>query len=87
MANSEWRMASSLGSLVLQRPYQSPNHFAQTLASHERRLEVDLRQDAHALRQKQMRFQLFQRALRYPQMLHEAASIFPPVTFRDIGWH
>src|SRR3954465_13523044 len=32
-----------------------------------------------------MRFQLFQRALRYPQMLYEAARIFPSVTLGDIG--
>src|SRR6202171_1770076 len=34
-----------------------------------------------------MRFQLFQRALWYSQMLHEIAGVFPPVTFRNMGRH
>jgi len=71
--------------LFLQRPYQSAKHFAQALALRENRLQIQHRQDADALRQKQMRFELFQRALRDSQMLHEVAGIFLPVTFRNIG--
>src|SRR5437879_4651953 len=86
MANGEWRMAS-FRRLVLQRPYQGAKHFAQALALRENRLQIQHRQDANALRQKQMRFELFQRALRDSRMLHEASGIFSPVTFRNIGWN
>ncbi len=78
-------MESSGSGLFLQRPYQNAKHFAQALALDENRLQIQRWQDTDALGQKQVRFQLFQRALRDSQMLHEAAGIFPTVTFRDIG--
>jgi hypothetical protein len=73
--------------LVLKRPYQGAEHFSQALALGENWSQVDHRQDADAFCQKQMRFQLFQGALRDSQMLYEAAGVFPPVTFGNVGRH
>jgi hypothetical protein len=79
-------MASFHG-LLLQRPYQSAKHFAQALALNKNWLQIQHWQYAYALRQKQVRFQLFQRALRDSQMLHEVAGILAPMAFRNIGWN
>src|SRR5664280_909637 len=86
MANSEW-CCSSVGCLLLQRTNERPQHLSDRLALLQRHSRFFRGQKSDTLRKQKMCLHLFQRTLRNPKKLDEAASLLPTMPFCNVGRH